>query len=575
VWDDDALVTRNPLIADPHGLARYWFTTQASDYWPLTSTSFWLEWRLWGPHPAGFHLTNVVLHAVSVVLLWRVLVRLHVPGAWLGALLFGVHPLNVESVAWIAERKDVLATFFGLISVLAFFRESKAWRVFSVLAFLAAMLSKGSIALLPAVLAGILIGQRQPAQRSTSVAERGSVSGLDRGLWSTFRPLWPYWLIAAVLTAVNLWFQTHGTQVVIRPIGFLERALGAGAVVWFYVGKSLFPVHLSFVYPAWHIRPQNPLCWLPALAVVGLTAVLWRQRRTPAAAIAWPAWLYFLSMLVPVMGWTDVYFMRYAPVADHYAHLALIGIAAAAGAAWSRLPRGWAASVLAGVVVTALAALTWRQCGTFRDAPILWRSALARNPDAWLAHNNLGELLLPEHPEEAIGHFQAALRLDPASREPRDNLGKALARAGRLDAALAQFADAVHADPADAAAQVGWGNALMDAGQPEAAVAHFSAALRLQPELVPAQHDLAVAWERIGDAAVAGGHSAAAQEDFERALVLDPTRVRALNNLGNLLFQAGRIPEAIERYRAALRVDPGYGPAIKNLAAAEAAAAGR
>ena len=325
IWDDDELVTDNALVHAPDGLYRLWFTDQPIDYWPLTYTSFWFEWRLWGMHPTGYHVTNVLLHIAAAFLIWAILHRLSIPGAFLAALLFAVHPVNVESVAWIAQRKNTLAIVFFLLSILWYLsaEERRAkfsnwlWYGLSLLAFLLAMLSKGSVAILPVLLLGIVWWQRR----------RITIADLLRTM--------PFFAVAIILAAVNVWFQKHGADAVFREANFAQRLSGAVAAVWFYLGKALAPINLIFVYPQWSIETNNLLWWLPPIAAAMVTALLWLRRNSPCGRAILFAWGFFCVALAPVMGFTDVYFMKYSLVADHYEHIAIIAVVALAAAGWS------------------------------------------------------------------------------------------------------------------------------------------------------------------------------------------------------------------------------------------------
>ena len=256
--DDDLYLTGNPVIKAPDGLKRIWFTMQSPDYWPVTNTSLWIEWRLWGMNPTGYHATNVALHILNSLLIWLVLRRLAIPGAFLAALLFAVHPVNVESVAWIAQRKNVLALLFFLISLGCFLRFTEPpmiaerkqpalaatrWYWFSLLAFVLAMLSKGSVAVLPLVL--LLIEWWR----------RGAITRRD---WLRVSPLFT---VAVALTAVNLRLWASHSTGAIRNVGFLERLLGAGGAVWFYLAKALVPLKLVFIYPQWNIQAADWRWW--------------------------------------------------------------------------------------------------------------------------------------------------------------------------------------------------------------------------------------------------------------------------------------------------------------------------
>ena len=437
-WDDDLILTRNSLVKSGSGLWQFWLSGRQADYWPVTYSALWVQWRLWGMHAAGYHAVNLALHLANSLLLWAVLRRMGLPGSYLAALIFAVHPVNVESVAWISESKNLLALLFSLASVW-FYAGSEAvspgtgWRAYGLglLAFALAMLSKGSAAFLPLVLVGL-------------VAWRRRVEGKDLVL------AFPFFAVAAVLALADVWFQKHGTGQVFRNAGPAERLLGAGAVVWFYLGKAVWPAGLAFVYPEWHVSAADPLWWAPLAGAVLLTAVLWRSRRGWSRPPLY-AWGYFCAALIPAMGFADVYFMRYSLVADRYAQFALIGVVALAASGLSALraaAQGALPSrVLTVAVVALFSLLTWRQCGMYRDARTLFLATIERNPGCWMAYNYLGATEPPPALKESIAYFEKALEIKPGYSEARDNLGVALARAGRLPEARAQFEEEAREEP--------------------------------------------------------------------------------------------------------------------------------
>jgi tetratricopeptide (TPR) repeat protein len=554
VWDDDSFLTKNALIKAPDGLARFWFSTQPTDYWPVTSTSLWLEWRLWGMHAAGYHATNLILHLAEALLLWSILRRLRVPGAYLAALLFAVHPVNVESVAWIAQRKNLVAMLFYLLAISGFLRTgwvsagARKWGLaygLSLLSFLLALLSKGSVAPLPLVLLGLIAWQRRP---------RGSDLG----------GLAPFFAISAALIAVNVWFQTHGTHEVIRQANGMQRLLGAAAAVWFYLYKALVPVDLIFVYPQWRIDTGTAAWWLPLAAAVALTALLWRMRRNRPEWLA--AWAYFVVMLLPVLGFTDVFFMRYSLVADHYQHLALIGVVALAAAGWDRWrrqPRGAAwAHAAAALAVGTLGILTWRQARDYRDEETLYRTTLARSPESWMVYNNLGLL------ESAAGRksvaaqdYNEALRLNPEFAEAYLNRGELEGELGHSAEALADFNAGLRYRPNYPEARYNLGNTLHGLGRNAEAAAEFEQALRLRPNYPEAENNLGAALVDLGQVADAIRH-------YDRAIQLDPAYAEVHYNLANTLVGLGRGGDAIAQFATALRLKPDYPEAENNLALA-------
>jgi hypothetical protein len=324
LWDDDTLITHNPLITAPDGLIRIWFTSEAVDYWPVTNSSFWIEWRLWGMNPIGYHVTNLVLHVGNAILFWAILRHLRIPGALLAAAIFTVHPINIESVAWIAQRKNTLSQCFFLLSVLWFLKDEsgsagrrRGWYALSLAGFVLAMLSKGSAASLPLVLLLIVWWTRN----------RITARDVLRAV--------PFFVVAAALTLVNLWFRTHGDAEVFRQATLAERIAGAGAIVWFYVFKAVWPIHLAFVYPLWRIDSDDIRWWLPLAAALVLTALLLWYRGKPWGRAGLFAWLYYGVALLPVLGFADTPFMRYSLVADHYQYTAILGLAALVAAGLS------------------------------------------------------------------------------------------------------------------------------------------------------------------------------------------------------------------------------------------------
>ena len=376
IFDDKILLTENPLIKASDGLFRLWCTREGPDYWPVTYTTFWLEWRLWGMHSLGYHAVNVVLHIFCCFLIWVILRKLSLPGAFLAVLIFAVHPVNVESVAWIAQRKNLVAMLFLLLSILCYSKSEaqvpqlrrgmNRWYWLSLLAFLLAMLSKVSVVVLPLLLLGIICWQRK--------VTRGDLLRIA-----------PFMAIAVILTGVNVWFQTHGTGAAFRNVSWGIRLLGAGGVVWFYLYKAVFPLDLAFVYPQWQIQVDNPLWWLPLLAAAIVTGVLWRYRNGWGRPFLF-AWGFFCVALMPVMGFIDASFMEFSLVADHYQHLALIAVIVLAAALWSvwrdragKIARG-AMNFLAVGVIVILALQTWRENGNYRNEITLYEATLAKNP---------------------------------------------------------------------------------------------------------------------------------------------------------------------------------------------------
>jgi tetratricopeptide (TPR) repeat protein len=576
IWDDHDLITDNNVIRASDGPLRIWCTTEAIDYWPMTNTTFWIEWRLWEMNSAGYHVTNLILHIAETLLIWIILRKLSIPGAFLAAMIFALHPVNVESVAWIAQRKNLMAMLFFLLSILCYLKHLEharprlaakpsavhhplptfssfilhpssfhLWYWLSLAAFTLAMLSKGSVAVLPVLLLGIVWWLRPLTWRDL--------------VWSA-----PFFLIALVFTAVNMWFQAYGLEGAIRIASFTQRLLGAGCVVWFYLYKAFFPIDLSFVYAHWNIEAGNPLWWLPLLSALAVTAVLWRYRKSWSRPLLF-AWGFFCVVLVPVMGLTDVYFMRYAMVADHYEHIAIIAAIALASALWDTWHRpapGWvrhAATAAAIAVLGTLAVLTWQQSRQYRDEFTLYVDTLKKSPDCWMAHINMGKVFLETgRLPDAMDHFRQALSIKSDCFEAYNDLGNGLAKMGRLQEAIEYYRQALSFKPDYPSALSNLGNALNEAGRPEEAIEYCEKALRLEPGFQKA-------WFNLGNAYLYTDRPRQAIEYYLQALALKPDYPEAHNNLGNALNQTGRPYEAIEHFQTALRLMPDFAEAHLNM----------
>ncbi|MFI5349780.1 MAG: tetratricopeptide repeat protein [Elusimicrobiota bacterium] len=450
IMDDDDSVTQNAALRSAEGLRDIWLRVGPRaggtvQYYPLTYTVFWFEHALWGDRPAGYHVVNVLLHALNAVLVYWILSGLGVPGALLGAALFAVHPVHAESVAWVTELKNVLSGAFYLLSLLCFLRGRK-YRALSVVLFGAALASKSATATLPAAILLILWWKNGRATRRdfVSVAPMAAM-GLGAGLLTS-------WVERTQVGA-------SGAE---WSLLFSQRIMIAGRALWFYAGKLLWPADLMFIYPRWEIG-GGVSDWLYPLSAVAALAGLWGLRkkigRGPAAA-----GLYFAGTLLPALGFFDFYFMRYSFVADHFQYLASLGPLAlfAAGFSRARIRGGTAA---AAALAALLAGLTWRQERIYASPQSLWSDTVWRNPACWLARHNLGEALLRQgNPDAAVDQFRELLRLRPDLEDARsdaalaiNSLGVARARAGLPGEAIELFREALRLRPgfADASDNVG------------------------------------------------------------------------------------------------------------------------
>ncbi len=567
ILDDDTLITVNKLIEASDGLFRFWCNTEATDYWPMTNTTFWIEWRLWGTNATCYRITNLIMHIIESLLIWLILRKLSIPGAFLGGLIFAIHPVNVESVAWISSRKNLTAMFFFLASILCYLKMdplsacgqsqnrnyspmTNRWYWMSVTAFVLAMLGKGSVAVLPVLLLGINWWQR-PLTRKDLLQ------------------LVPFFIIAAVLTIVNVWFQKHGQEQIIRNADFLERLLGAGGVVWFYLEKALLPLNLSFVYQQWHIQYGNMLWWLPLLAAVVATVVLWQFRQTWGRHLLF-AWSFFCISLVPVMGFIDVGFMKHSLVSDHYQHIAIlsvIGLAVAGWHQWRRQMQGvkrLAANIAATFVVSMLMLLTWQQSWFYRDAVMLYRKTIQNNPECSIIYYELGSKMVETGRfAEAMEYYQQVLKRNPKDTHSYCNIGYCLSMLGRSPEAIEYMKQALRLEPTDANTYVNLANVISKTGELSEALDYCRQALRLKPDFPEAHYNMGniLRQKKMNQDAI---------EHYREALMLKPNFPEAHNGMGLALVQAGQYQEAITHFQQAVSYAPDYVNAWKNLAFAYA-----
>jgi len=577
VWDDDDYVTNNETVRDPGGLVRIWTDRRANtQYYPLVYSSFWLEHRLYGFNPVGYHLINVLLHAGVACLLLALLRRLSVPGAFVAAAVFAVHPLCVQSVAWVTERKNVLMGVFYLGSLLAYCRfcglgrdgqDRRDWRFYALSAglFGLSLTSKTVACTMPAVMF-VLLWWKRPKLR-----------------WGEVWPLAPMLaagaLMAAVTKSIEERFFEASTQ---GPLAwFAERTLIAGRALWTYAARVVWPVKLTMFYPSWHIDPAVWWQWLPPAAAVGAIVALWLLRRRlgrgPIAAVA-----IFTGHLFPALGYFDVYFQRtYSRVADHFAYLSIAALVALLVAAGVKLARRLGATApVAGVAVAVVGALgvgTWLQTGMWRDIDTFWQHCIRRNPGCWMAYTNYGPVLRqrgqldraaemyekalsikPDHPEalnnlaiirrrqgdvrEAVELYRRVMKIEP-NRNTAFNLALALAELGSTREAIDLLTKVVRADGQDVEARVQLGVLLDATGDQAGALEQYDEALKVVPDQLEALNN--AAWIRATGADASLRDGARAVRQAERAIQGDGTNPSLLDTLAAAYAEAGRFPDAV------------------------------
>ena len=570
LWDDHAHVTQ-PELQSVAGLGRIWFELGATQqYYPVLHSAFWLEHRLWGDTAAGYHWLNLLLHVAAAGLLVRVLQRLAIPGAWLAGLVFALHPVAVESVAWISEQKNTLSTVFYLLAALAYLRfdelrgdpatspptesaAARAWRFYTLATalFVLAILTKSVTATLPAALL-VLAWWR-----------RGAVSGRR-----DVTPLLPWFVLGIGAGLCTAWVERRyiGAEGAAYDLDALQRCLLAGRVVWFYLGKLLWPAQLSFVYPRWQVDSAAVGQYAGLVAALAVLVVLWRVRTRSRAPLAGA--LFYGGTLFPALGFFNVFPFLYSYVADHFQYLACLGVIVPVsaglvhGLSRPAVPR-WVRQVLPAALVGGLGLLTWQQAHDYRDNVTLYRATLARNPDAWMAAYNLGmELAAQGQTDAAIASYREALRLRPGYAEAHGNLAMALlAQPDKQEEAITHLESAVRLKPELWQAECNLANTLLTLPRRQAeAIRHYQAVLRLRPELAEIQFNLGYALLSLP------GRQAEAIPHFESALRTNPEFWQAHFALAQVLVdQPGRRGEAVSHLEAALRLKPDFAPARQLL----------
>ena len=604
-WDDDKNFLENPHYRGLGWTQLSWmWTTHMGHYIPLTWMTFGLDYLLWGMNPRGYHVTNLLLHAANAVVFFfitrRLLTRalpspserghtLAVSAAF-AALVFAIHPLRVESVAWATERRDVLSGLFYLSAVLAYLRacdreeRARGWYWGAVALFAGALLSKSMAVNLPVVL---MILDVYPLRRLG-----GSIGWWSKPARRIYVEKIPFVLLAAAASAIAVMaqFSIHAA-LPLAQLGVPGRLAVSAYGLSFYLGKMIVPVNLSPIYEL----PRTVSPWaMPFILSFGLaiaiTAIVLSLRRRMLGLPA--AWLAYLVVLLPVLG---IFQSGPQIAADRYTYLAGLGWAILAGAgllsSWSRLPL-----LLIGLVVfipVGLGTLTWNQVHVWHDSKTLWAHALAIDPNSSVAQNDFGEALAQQGKlAEAIEHYRQALEIKPDYADAHYNLGGALAQQGKLADAIHHYQRALQITPGDADAHTNWGGALAQQGKLAEAAEHYQQALRIKPDHAAAHNNWGAALTRQGNLAEAIEHyrqavnikpdyadahynlgGALAQQGkladaihhYQRALQITPDDADAHIHWGLALAQQGRLAEAIEHYRQALRINPGHADAQSNL----------
>ncbi len=600
IWDDDVYVTENQSLRSAEGLKDLWFHPGVvPQYYPLVHTTFWIEYRLWGGSSgelsaAGFHVTNIFLHGLGAILLWCVLRRLGLGDsvAWLAAAVFAVHPVNVESVAWITERKNVLSLVFYLAALLAYLRfqpldestqpSKRSWPFYALALafFLCALLSKTVTCSLPAAILLLIWWKR------------------GRLEWRDAVPLLPMFVMGLASGIGTAVMEKHvvGAKGADWEYSVIERCLIAGRAVWFYAGKLFWPTELAFIYPRWTISTAQLWQFAYPIAAILFVMALWMLRkqigRGPLVAV-----LFFGGTLLPALGFVDVYPFRFSFVADHFQYHAAIGLIVLAVAAVATMIRrsglAWMSAVFWPVLLGVLAVLTWQQTFIYKDRETLWTDTIHKNPDSFIAHGNLGEVLLMRgKTDAAIAEYERALEIKPDLPEALNTLGVEYARRGDDERAIRHFRATLDADENFAVAHNGLGASLARQGKFDEAIEHLYAAVQALPQLTDARMNLGLALSRtgkldeavkqfervleqtpndpkahylLGSVQVAQGNDDGAIVHFGRVLELNPRSIEAHFALGMLLMRDGDNAKAVAHLEEVLKLNPNHADAERAL----------
>jgi Flp pilus assembly protein TadD len=555
IWNDSDYVT-DPSLRSGWGLARIWMEIGATQqYYPLLHSAFWVQHRLFGDNPLGYHVVTLLLHAGSAVLFALLLRRLLAKGTeqpdkatpWVAALLFALHPVHVESVAWITEQKNTLSLVFYLAAALIYLRFDETRRLRTYFAalvwFVASMWCKTVTATLPAALLVVFWWKRGRLDWRRDIL-----------------PLLPFLAAGAAAGMLSSWVEK--TYLVARGAEFdlpmTGRVLVAGRAVWFYVGKLVWPFDLNFVYPRWTVDPAVWWQWLFPLGVLAAAAALWVWRHRSRAPLA--AFLFFIGSLFPVLGFVNLYGALYSWVWDHWQYLPDLGpiaLAAAgltAGWRWVATRARWLGQGLAAVLAVSLGALTWSHCAMFHDDQTLYRMTIERNPHCWMAHNNLGAMLLtmPGRLDDAVAEFEEVLRVKPDHAKAHSSLGMAwLQMPGRLNDAIAQLEEALRLDPYSFDAHYNLGIALSKIpGRSAEVIAQYREVLRLKPDHVEAHINLGCLFSEMP------GRTEEAVAQFQEAVRLKPDYALGWYNLGAGLAHLGNLQASAAAFQEVLRLKP-------------------
>jgi tetratricopeptide (TPR) repeat protein len=538
IWDDFGFIVNNQIFKSPGALSKIWLSKELPDYWPVSYTVFWIEGMFFGLNPTGYHVVNFAIHALTCASLWQVLSKLKFKMPLLIATLFCLHPLNVESVAWISQTKTTLAGALVLLSTVFYLkRDKKSYYFISVFLFLLANLAKTSVVTWPLVILGYEFVAHSFQIKKVPLAR-----------------LIPYFLISFCLGVLHIFWHSGKP---FTPPDLLERVAASGPVFLFYIYKILIPINLSLVYPRWSMDIANVLTWIPLFVVLaGFVVSIKAIKKWPIANLTL---LYLLLTIFPVLGIIPFYYQTFSWAADHYAYLPLAGVLAGAVSLVRNSTQNKKLAGILSVIALTYFALTITRSQAFQSDEKIWKDVIAKNPDVWVAHNNLANTYRDQgHAQEAINEFKEALKIKPDYYEAQIGIATLLQNQGDINGAIEHYLKALEINPTDAPTRVNLGVLHVSGGNIDAAITDFKETLKIKPDLAEAHNNLGVMLAQQGQLDEALAH-------YSEALRIKPDYAEAHDNIGIILVKRGQTKEAAEHFTEALRLKPNFEQAKTHL----------
>lgn len=549
IWDDNDYITANPHLKTVNGLKNIWFKPGSTvQYYPLLFTFFWGQYQLWGFDVVGYHLFNIFIHIINVLLIWYLLTYLNVKGAFYAALIFAVHPVHVETVVWITELKNLLSTTFYLIALWTYMRfipihpqqisdkKKKLFYGFSFIFYVCALLTKTVTCSLPVVILLILYWKHQKIKKQDILS------------------VTPYFVVGILFAFMTIWMEKHFAGVIVTPIdlSFLERLLIASRALWFYPSKLLWPADLIFIYPKWNVMANVWWQYLYVIATAGVIGLLFQLRhrlgRAPVVAV-----LFYVFTIFPALGFIDIETMQYTYVADHYQYLASLGFIIPFGFLLKRLfekaKRPQFKILIMVIIVGALTFLSFNQGKNYKNLYVLWQKTIDKNPSCWLAYHNRGTMFLYDQQyDKALTDLDQALLLNPDLYQALNNRGTVYLNKGDLENSLRDFNRAISINATFHQAYKNRGDVYFRLQKIDSALDDYNQAISVNKDYEQAYNNRGVLYHKVGkyDAAIS---------DFNKALVINPKYAKAYINRSYAHFMLGQFKEARENAQKAMALN--------------------